>query len=64
MSKTIKPFDRKSKLTDFQGEMLKSALNSKYMEAEKESLSTKLKKSISFADTGRNKPMMWSRIAN
>ena len=42
---------------------LKKALNEKYMEYEKDSLSHNLKKSISFADTATNKPMMWSRIA-
>lgn len=34
------------------------------MQAQKQSLSTKLKKTISFADTGANKSIMWSRIAS
>jgi hypothetical protein len=27
-------------------------------------LSSKLKKNIKFADTGTNKPLIWSRVAN
>lgn len=42
--------------------MLKSALNSKYMEAEKQTLSAKLRQSITFANTGNNRPI-WSTIA-
>lgn len=31
MSANIKPFDNRSRLTDYQAQMLKSALNTKYM---------------------------------
>ena len=63
MTEDIKIFKKGSTYEEWVQDSLKNSLNQKFLEAEKDSLSHNLKKSISFADTSTNKPMMWSRLA-
>lgn len=59
---TVGPFSRSARQQTVEEERLKSAINAKYMETEKENLKLKLRQNMSFANTSTNKPMMWSRI--
>ncbi len=59
---TVGPFSRSGRQQTVEEERLKSAINAKYMETEKENLKLKLRQNMSFANTSTNKPMMWSRI--